>query len=50
MIDTDALVAWMDSNGLPGKGEPLEHGYISGGSQNRCDRPRPVAPTGCMWT
>ena len=34
MIDTDALVAWMDDEGLPGKGEPLEHGYISGGSQN----------------
>ena len=34
MIDTDALVAWMDDEGLPGKGEALEHGYISGGSQN----------------
>jgi aminoglycoside phosphotransferase (APT) family kinase protein len=34
VIDTDALVAWMDDQGLPGKGEPLEHGYISGGSQN----------------
>jgi len=24
----------MDDNGLPGKGEPLEHRYVSGGSQN----------------
>ena len=32
MIDTDALVAWMDSKGL-GAG-PLEHGFIAGGSQN----------------
>src|SRR6516165_12262012 len=24
----------MDDEGLPGKGEPLEHRYISGGSQN----------------
>jgi aminoglycoside phosphotransferase (APT) family kinase protein len=30
----DALAAWMDSIALPGKGEPLEHRYISGGSQN----------------
>src|SRR5688572_1039659 len=34
IADVDALVAWMDSEGLPGKGEPLEHRYISGGSQN----------------
>ena len=32
MIDTDALVAWMDSEGL-GAG-PLEHSFIAGGSQN----------------
>lgn len=32
--DIDALVAWMDREGLPGAGEPLEHRYISGGSQN----------------
>jgi aminoglycoside phosphotransferase (APT) family kinase protein len=30
---TDALVAWMDAQGL-GKGAPLHHRYISGGSQN----------------
>ena len=30
---TDALVAWMDAQGL-GNGAPLEIGYISGGSQN----------------
>jgi aminoglycoside phosphotransferase (APT) family kinase protein len=33
IADVDKLVAWMDSQGLA-KGEPLEHGYISGGSQN----------------
>jgi aminoglycoside phosphotransferase (APT) family kinase protein len=34
IADVDALTAWMDAQGLPGKGEPLEHRYISGGSQN----------------
>ena len=34
MIDVDRLTRWMDDEGLPGKGEPLEHGFISGGSQN----------------
>jgi aminoglycoside phosphotransferase (APT) family kinase protein len=34
MIDVDRLAAWMDGEGLPGKGEPLEHDFISGGSQN----------------
>ena len=34
MIDVDRLAAWMDSKGLAGKGEPLEHRFISGGSQN----------------
>ena len=34
MIDIDCLAEWMDSQGLPGKGEPIQHGYISGGSQN----------------
>ena len=32
--DFERLAAWMDDQGLPGKGEPLEHGFISGGSQN----------------
>ena len=34
IADVDALTAWMDAQGLPGAGEPLEHRYISGGSQN----------------
>ena len=34
MIDVARLAAWMDARGLPGKGAPLEHRFISGGSQN----------------
>jgi aminoglycoside phosphotransferase (APT) family kinase protein len=34
VIDIDRLATWMDDVGLPGKGEPIEHRYISGGSQN----------------
>jgi len=34
VADLDGLVAWMDAQGLPGAGTPLEHRYISGGSQN----------------
>ena len=30
----DGLVAWMDATGLPGAGTPLEHRFLSGGSQN----------------
>jgi aminoglycoside phosphotransferase (APT) family kinase protein len=33
LAGADALVAWMDREGL-GVGAPLEHRYISGGSQN----------------
>jgi aminoglycoside phosphotransferase (APT) family kinase protein len=33
-MDFDRLAAWMDDQGLPGKGEALEHSFISGGSQN----------------
>jgi len=33
-IDLDRLTTWLDSTDLPGKGEPLEHRYVSGGSQN----------------
>ena len=33
IADVDRLVAWMDAEGL-GTGAPLEHRYISGGSQN----------------
>jgi aminoglycoside phosphotransferase (APT) family kinase protein len=34
VIDIDALAAWMDGVGLAGKGEPIEHRFISGGTQN----------------
>lgn len=34
MIDTGRLGSWMDDAGLPGKGEPVESSFISGGSQN----------------
>ncbi len=33
-IDVERLTKWMDEEGLPGKGAPLEHAFISGGSQN----------------
>jgi len=34
VIDFDRLATWMDDHGLPGKGEPIEHRFLSGGSQN----------------
>jgi aminoglycoside phosphotransferase (APT) family kinase protein len=34
VIDFERLAAWMDDEALPGKGEPIEHGLLSGGSQN----------------
>jgi aminoglycoside phosphotransferase (APT) family kinase protein len=34
VIDLDRLARWLDDEGLPGKGEPVEHRFISGGSQN----------------
>ena len=34
MIDLERLARWLDDEGLPGKGEALEHRFISGGSQN----------------
>ena len=34
MIDVEHLASWMDDQGLPGKGEPAEVQYVSGGSQN----------------
>ena len=34
MIDFERLARWMDDNGLPGKGEPIEERYLSGGTQN----------------
>ncbi|WP_018636623.1 phosphotransferase family protein [Parafrankia elaeagni] len=33
-IDVDRLTHWLDETGLPGRGEPLEHRYVSGGTQN----------------
>ena len=33
-IDTARLADWMDGDGLPGKGEPLEADFLSGGTQN----------------
>jgi aminoglycoside phosphotransferase (APT) family kinase protein len=34
LIDVERLAAWMDDNVPPGKGAPIEHRFISGGSQN----------------
>jgi aminoglycoside phosphotransferase (APT) family kinase protein len=34
VIDLDRLAGWMDGEGLAGKGEPIEHRFIAGGSQN----------------
>ena len=34
MIDVQRLEAWLDDEGLPGKGEPLETAFVTGGSQN----------------
>ena len=34
MIDLDRLASWLDGQTLPGKGEPIEARYLSGGSQN----------------
>ena len=34
MIDWQRLAAWMDDHGLPGKGEPIEERFLSGGTQN----------------
>jgi aminoglycoside phosphotransferase (APT) family kinase protein len=57
VIDFERLAAWMDDNGLPGKGEPITHRFLSGGSQNEIYEicrgelhgairiPPPVAPT-----
>jgi aminoglycoside phosphotransferase (APT) family kinase protein len=33
-LDTDRLAAWMDEVALPGKGEPLQTRFLSGGTQN----------------
>jgi len=34
VIDIERLATWMDSVGLPGAGEEIDHRYVSGGSQN----------------
>jgi aminoglycoside phosphotransferase (APT) family kinase protein len=34
VIDFQRLAAWMDEAGLPGKGAPIEHRFLSGGTQN----------------
>jgi aminoglycoside phosphotransferase (APT) family kinase protein len=34
VIDFERLAAWMDDNGLPGKGDPIDERFLSGGSQN----------------
>jgi aminoglycoside phosphotransferase (APT) family kinase protein len=34
MIDFERLAAWMDDNVSEGKGEPIEHDSLAGGSQN----------------
>jgi aminoglycoside phosphotransferase (APT) family kinase protein len=34
VIDFQRLADWMDGLGLPGKGAPLEHHFLSGGTQN----------------
>jgi aminoglycoside phosphotransferase (APT) family kinase protein len=34
VIDVERLGSWMDGVGLAGKGEPIEHRFVSGGSQN----------------
>ncbi|WP_306320078.1 MULTISPECIES: phosphotransferase family protein [unclassified Streptomyces] len=34
MIDIERLASWLDGLDLPGKGEPLTHAFVSGGTQN----------------
>jgi aminoglycoside phosphotransferase (APT) family kinase protein len=34
LIDPERLGRWMDAQGLAGEGAPLEHSFVSGGSQN----------------
>lgn len=34
MIDTTALAGWLDGQDLPGRGEPIETRFVSGGAQN----------------
>jgi aminoglycoside phosphotransferase (APT) family kinase protein len=34
VIDLDRLGAWLDEQDVPGRGEPIESDFVSGGSQN----------------
>ena len=34
LIDAGKLARWMDEQGLPGAGTPLEIGFVSGGASN----------------
>ena len=34
LVDPARLATWMDAQGLPGKGEPVETAFISGGASN----------------
>jgi aminoglycoside phosphotransferase (APT) family kinase protein len=34
LVDFDALARWMDEQGLPGEGEPIDSSFISGGASN----------------
>ncbi|MCX4831281.1 phosphotransferase family protein [Streptomyces sp. NBC_01016] len=34
MIDIERLATWLDGLDLPGKGDPLTHSFVSGGTQN----------------
>jgi aminoglycoside phosphotransferase (APT) family kinase protein len=34
VIDVRRLAGWMNDQGLPGQGEPVEHRFVSGGTQN----------------
>ena len=40
MIDSARLAHWMDDAGLPGRGEPIDVRFLSGGSQNEIYRIR----------
>jgi hypothetical protein len=33
-LDVEALRLWLDTQDLPGRGAPIEHRHVSGGSQN----------------
>jgi aminoglycoside phosphotransferase (APT) family kinase protein len=39
-IDFSRVATWLDELGLPGKGEPLEVSFVSGGTQNEIDELR----------